>query len=118
MCTSTVQSQCIVLQVLLVMSSYIIKISDDLVEQSEPLHSLLVDVSLIVEAPEVRDGGKYHTRTLAALRVELLRTMHNTQGCVYIHVLMYMLMGDAEGRNKEANTVIQTTALYGPTTPG
>ena len=57
------------------MSSYIIEVPNDLIEKSEPLDTFPVDIGLAVQTPELRDGGEYYTRTLAALRVEPLHTI-------------------------------------------
>ena len=51
---------------------YLVKVGNDLIEQSEALPPSLVDVRLIVELPEARDGRKHHTRVLVRLRIQHL----------------------------------------------
>ena len=43
---------------------YLVKVGNDLIEQSEALPPSLVDICLVVELPEPRDGCKHHTRML------------------------------------------------------
>lgn len=46
---------------------YLIKVSNDFVEQPEALLASLIDISLIIEVPEIRDGGKHHTDVVMLL---------------------------------------------------
>lgn len=52
--------------------SYVIKISNDLIEQSQPLHSFTIDFCLTIHTPKIWNGSKHHTGPLTVLRVEAL----------------------------------------------
>lgn len=56
------------------MSIYLVKVTNDLIEQSETLLSLFI--SLTVELPEIRDRGKHHTHMLVGLGIPLLETQN------------------------------------------
>ena len=51
---------------------YLIKVSDDLVEQPEALHSLVVGLQLHVELGKIADGGEHDGHALAGLVVQLV----------------------------------------------
>ena len=53
---------------------YLVKITDDLIQESDALQPLLVDVVLSVELLVVGDGGEHDTDVVILLRVELVRS--------------------------------------------
>lgn len=69
-------------------STHLIKISDDLIKQTETLHALVVAVQLHVELVVVGDGGEDDAHALVRLVVQVLptarlvtpRTTHHTSG--------------------------------------
>ena len=52
---------------------YLVKVTDDFVEESEAFQTLLVDVVLVVELPVVGDGGEHDPDVLVPLVVQLLK---------------------------------------------
>lgn len=54
------------------LSTYIIKVSDDLIQEPEAFQAFLVHIWLRVEFLEVRNGGKHDTDTIVGLVVQLL----------------------------------------------
>lgn len=53
-------------------TSHLVEVGDDLVEQPQTLHSLVVGLQLHVELGEVADGGEHDGDALARLVVELV----------------------------------------------
>ena len=62
------------------MAFHLIKVSDDLVEETQALQPLLVDVRLCVELLEVRDGGEHHAHQVIRLVVQVLQGAR-AEGC-------------------------------------
>jgi hypothetical protein len=56
----------------LICSQYLIKITNYLVEQSQTLETLLVDVIFVIELFVIGDGGEHDRDTTVSLVVELL----------------------------------------------
>lgn len=55
-------------------SSHLIKIRDDLIEQPETLHALVVAIQLHVELVVIGDGGEHHAHALVRLVIQVLPT--------------------------------------------
>ena len=53
--------------------SHLVEVADDLIEKSEALESLLVDVVFVVELLVVGDRGEHHGDVLVPLAVQLLQ---------------------------------------------
>ena len=53
---------------------YLVKVTDDLIEQANTLQALLVDIILIVELLVVGDGGEHDAYVVILLRVQIIRT--------------------------------------------
>ena len=53
----------------------LVKVCNDLVQQPQTLHSLIVGLKLHVEVREVRNGGKQDAHALTLLVVQLLRVL-------------------------------------------
>lgn len=53
---------------------YLIKVCYDLVEKTETLQSLLIDIRLSIKLFEVWDGGEHHTHRLVRLMIKVLVT--------------------------------------------
>ena len=64
-------------------STHLVKVGNDLIEQPEALFPSLVDISLIVELPEAGDGGKHDTHMLVRLRIQHLYGTHNYYTAFY-----------------------------------
>lgn len=56
------------------MTTYLIKISNDLVQEPQTLHALVVAVQLHVKLVVVGDAGEYNPHALVRLVVQVLRT--------------------------------------------
>jgi len=52
--------------------SHLVEVGDDLVEQPEALHALVVHLRLGVEVGEAGDGGEHHAHGVVVLGVQLL----------------------------------------------
>lgn len=52
--------------------SYLIKVCNDLIEQSETLNSLVIDLLLLVVFIKASDGGKHYPHLIIGLRIQLL----------------------------------------------
>lgn len=52
-----------------VSSTYIIKVSDDLIQEPKAFQALLVHIWFRIEFFEIRDGGKHDTDTVIGLVV-------------------------------------------------
>lgn len=53
---------------------YLVKVGYDLVEETQALQALLIDIGLGVELFEVGDGGEHHTHRLVRLMIKVLVT--------------------------------------------
>lgn len=56
----------------LVLGEYLVEVGDDLVQETEALHALVVALQLDIELGEVGDGGEHHADGFALLVVQLL----------------------------------------------
>lgn len=59
-----------------VVAKELVKVGDDLVEQPEAFHTLVVEVELHVELVEVGDAGEEHAHAGVGVAVEFLHTTH------------------------------------------
>ena len=51
--------------------THLIKVSYDLIEQSEAFLPPFIYLGLIIELPEARNGGKHHTDIIVLLGIQL-----------------------------------------------
>lgn len=73
---------------------YLIKVSDDLIQQPETLHSLVVGLQLHIELREIADGGEHDGYTLTGLVVQLIIAPFTSQE-VSSHILRQNVVKEA-----------------------
>lgn len=53
-------------------ATYLVEVGDDLIQQTQALHSLVIHLGLRVKVCEPRDGGEHHANGIVRLGIQLL----------------------------------------------